>query len=98
MYYIFGWYYIFGCDNALRTEISTHEYSENVFILLFLWLVVIGFRQYYFHILPNFGDFGSKKSFFSLYNQPKTENVYKKLPPPVFQNTIYFRDVYLYNK
>ena len=48
----------------IRTEIPTHEYWENVFILLFVWLVVIGFRQNYFHILPYFGDFGAKKSFF----------------------------------
>ena len=48
----------------LRAEISTHEYLENVFILLFVWLVVIGFRQIYFHISRNFGDFGAKMSFF----------------------------------
>ena len=85
----------------IMTEISTHKYWENVFILLFVWLSVIGFRQNHFHILPNYGDFGAKMSFFSLYNQPKTENVYKPPPPPpppVFQNTTYIRNVYPYNK
>ena len=53
----------------LRAEISTHEHWEKVFILLFVWLVVIGFRQNYFHISPNFGDFGAKMSFFSLYTK-----------------------------
>ena len=82
----------------IRAEISNYEYWENVFILLFVWLAVIGFRQNYFHISPDFGDFWAKMSFFSLYNQPKTENIYKTLLPPVFQNTTYIRDVYLYNK
>ena len=47
---------------------------------------------------PNFVDFGAKNVIFSLYNQPKTENIYKTLSPPVFQNTTYITDVYLYNK
>ena len=48
-----------------------------------LIVAVIGFRQNYFYILPNFGDFGVKMSFFhyiirdmykaSWYNQPKTK-------------------------
>ena len=43
----------------------------------------MGFRQNYFHISPNFGDFGAEMSFFFLlYNQPKMENIYKTLPPP----------------
>ena len=86
-----------GHIRPIRAEISTHEYWENVFVLLFVWLVVIDLRQNFFRISPNFGDFGAKMSF-SLYNQPKTENVYKTLPPPpVFQNTTYIRDVYLHN-
>ena len=36
----------------IRGEISTHEHWENVLILYFVWLVVIGFRQNYSHILP----------------------------------------------
>ena len=41
-----------------------------------------------------------KCNLFSLYNQPKTENDNKTLPPPppMFQNTTYIRDVYLYKK
>ena len=42
----------------------------------------MGFRQNYFHISPNFGDFGGENVIFSLYNQPKTENIYKTLFPP----------------
>ena len=38
-----------------------------------------------------------QKCHFSLYNQPKTENIYKTLFLPVFQNTTNIRDMYLYN-
>ena len=82
----------------IKAEMSTHKHWNNIFILLFVWLVVIGFRQNYFRILPNFGDFVAKMSFFLLYNQPKTKTIYKTLFPDVFQNTTYIRDVYLYNK
>ena len=58
----------------------------------------MGFRQNYFHISPNFGDFGAKMSFCRYIINQKTENIYKTLLPPVFQNTTYIRDVYLYNK
>ena len=71
---------------------------EKNFDLLFVWLIVIGFRQNYFRISPNFGDFRGENVIFSLNNQPKTENIYKTLFSPVFQNTTYIRDVYLYNK
>ena len=58
-----------SCDDIghicpIRAEISTDERWENVFILLFVWLVFIGFRQSYFHISPNFWDFGAKMSIF----------------------------------
>ena len=85
----------------IRAEISTHEHWENVFILLFVWLVVMGFRQNYFHISPNFGDFGAKMSFFRYIINQKRKIFIKHCsppPPPVFQNTTYIRDVYLYNK
>ena len=42
--------------------------------------------------------FWDENFIFTLNNQPKMENVYKTLLPPVFQNTTYIRDVYLYNK
>ena len=48
----------------------------------------MGFRQNYFNISPNFGDFGAKMSFFLLYNQPKTENIYKTLFPPCFKTQL----------
>ena len=83
----------------IRAEISTHEHWENVFILLFVWLVVMGLRQNYFHISPNFGDFGAKMSFFRyIINQKRKIFIKHWPPPPVFQNTTYIRDVYLYNK
>ena len=39
---------------------STHKLWEYVFILLFVRLVVIDFRQNYFNILPKFGDLRAK--------------------------------------
>ena len=82
----------------IRAEISTHEHWENVFILYFVWLVVVGFRQNYFLILPNFGDFGVKMSFFRHRIKQNRKIFIKHCPPPMFQNTTYIRDVYLYNK
>ena len=66
----------------IRTEISTHEHLENVFILLFVWLVVMGFRQNYFHISPNFGDFGAKMSFFRYIINQKRKIFIKHCSPP----------------
>ena len=66
----------------IRAEISTHEHLKNVFILLFVWLVVIGFRQNYFHILPNFGDFGAKMSFFRYIINQKRKIFMKPCSPP----------------
>ena len=66
----------------LRAEISTHEYLGNVFILLFVWVVVICFRQNYFHILPNFGDFGAKLSFFRYIINQKRKIFIKHCSPP----------------
>ena len=64
----------------IRAEIPTHEHLENVFNSYFLCLIVIGFRQNYFHILRNFGA----KMSFSCYiiNKKNPENVYKSLFPP----------------
>ena len=50
----------------IRTEITTNIYWENVFILLFVWLVAIGFWQNYLHILLHFRDFGAKMLFFAI--------------------------------
>ena len=61
----------------------------------------MGLRQNYFHISPNFGDFGAKMSFFRYIINQKRKIFIKHCPPPpppVFQNTTYIRDVYLYNK
>ena len=67
------------------------------FILLFVWLVVIGFRENYFQMLPDFGDLGAKMSFFRYIINQKRKKIYKTLFP-LFQNTTYIRDVYPYNK
>ena len=66
----------------LRAEISPHEYWETVLILIFVWLVVIGFRQNYFHILLNFGDFGAKMSFFCYIINQKRKIFIKHCSPP----------------
>ena len=58
-----------------------------------------GFQTKLLPYMAQFWRFWGKNVTFSLYNQPKTEYIYKTLPPPpVFQNTTYIRDVYLYNK
>ena len=49
----------------IRAEnFNSKNFGKMYFILLFVWLAVIGFRQNSFYILPNFGDFGAKMSFF----------------------------------
>ena len=60
----------------IRAEISTHTN------LLFVWLAVIGFRQNYFYILPNCGDFGTKISFFHYIINQKRNNFIKHCSPP----------------
>ena len=47
-----------------------------------------------FHILPNFGDFWAKMSFFRYIINQKRKIFIKHCPPPVFQNTTYIRDVH----
>ena len=80
----------------IRTEISTYKHLGKYINLSFVWLAVICFRQNYFYILPDFGDyFGAKMSFFSLYNQPTTKLFYKTLSL-VYQEAADIRYVYLY--
>ena len=50
----------------IRAEISAHNHSGKCIYLLFVWLAFIDFRQNYFYILPNFGDFMAKMSFFTI--------------------------------
>ena len=66
----------------IRAEISTHEHWENVLIWLFAWLVVMVFRQNYFHTSPNFGDFGAKMSFFHYIINQKRKIFIKHCSPP----------------
>ena len=67
-----------------RAEISTYKNLGKCtcIYLLFVWLALIGFRQNYFYILPNFGDFGTKMSFFHYIINQKQNNFIKHCPPP----------------
>ena len=73
---------------------------EKIVYFLFVWLVDIGFRQSFFRVLPNFGDFGAKMSFFHYIINQKRNNFIKHCPPPppVYQEAADIRDVYLYKK
>ena len=66
----------------IREEISTHNNLGKCIYLLFVWLAVIGFRQNYFYILPNFGDFGAKISFFHYIINQKWNSFIKHCSPP----------------
>ena len=67
----------------IRAEISTHKHLGKCIYLLFVWLAVIGFRQNYFYILPNFGDFGAKMSFFHYVINQKRNNSIEHCSPPL---------------
>ena len=85
----------------IREEISTHKNFGKCIYLLFVWLAVIGFRQNYFYLLPYFGDFVAKMSFFHYIINQKRNNFIKHCPPPpppVYQEAADIRDVYLYKK
>ena len=66
----------------IRAEISIHKHLGKCIYFLFVWLVVIGFRQNYFYMLPNFGDFGAKISFFLYIINQKRNNFIKHCSPP----------------
>ena len=82
-----------------RAEISAHKNLGKCIYLLFVWLAVIGFRQNYFYVLPNFGDFGATMSLFHYIINQELNNVIKQCsPPPVYQEAADIIDVYLYKK
>ena len=54
----------------------------KIVYFLFVWLVGIGFRQNFFRVLPNFGDFGAKMSFFHYIINQKRNNFIKHCSPP----------------
>ena len=54
----------------------------KIVYFLFVWLVGIGFRQNFFRVLPNFGDFGAKKSFFHYIINQNRNNFIKHCSPP----------------
>ena len=60
---------------------NTQTWGKIVYFL-FVWLVGIGFRQNLFRVLPNFGDFGAKMSFFHYIINQKRNNFIKHCPTP----------------
>ena len=60
---------------------NTQTWGKIVYFL-FVWLVGIGFRQNFFRVLPNFGDFGAKMSFFHYIINQKRNNFIKHCSPP----------------
>ena len=60
---------------------NTQTWGKIVYFL-FVWLVGIGFRQNFFCVLPNFGDFGAKMSFFHYIINQKLYNFIKHCSPP----------------
>ena len=82
-----------------KGRISLHKNLGKCIYLLFVWLAVIGFRQNYFYILPNFVDFGAKMSFIHYIIDQKRNNFIKHCPPPPeYQEAADIREVYLYKK
>ena len=80
----------------IRAEISTHGYWENVFILLFVWFVIMGYRQNFFYISHNFGDFGAKMSFFRYIINQKRKIFIKHCPPPPCSKTTLISEMCIY--
>ena len=78
---------------------NTQTWGKIVYFL-FVWLVGIGFRQNFFRVLPNFGDFGAEMSFFHYIINQNRNNFIKHCspPPPVYQEAADIGDVYLYKK
>ena len=60
---------------------NTQTWGKIVYFL-FVWLVGIGFRQNFFRVLPNFGDFGAKMSFFHYIINQNRNNFIKHCSPP----------------
>ena len=79
-------------------ELSTHKHLGKCIYLLFVWLAVFGFRQNYFYILPNYGDFRAKMSFLHHIINQKRNNFMNHCPLHVYQEAVDIRDVYLYKK
>ena len=59
---------------------NTQTWGKIVYFL-FVWLVGIGLRQNFFRVLPNFGDFGAKMSFFYYIINQNRNNFIKHCPP-----------------
>ena len=60
---------------------NTQTWVKIVYFL-FVWLVGIGFRPNFFRVLPNFGDFGAKMSFFHYIINQNRNNFIKHCSPP----------------
>ena len=71
---------------------NTQTWGKIVYFL-FVWLVGIGFRQNFFRVLPNFGDFGAKMSFFHYIINQNRNNFIKHCSPRVPRSRWYQRCV-----
>ena len=80
----------------IKTEISRYIIRKKLFIFQIVRLNGICIWQNYFCILPNFGDFGAKTSFFRYLINQKRNNFIKHCPPPVYQQAANIRDAYIY--
>ena len=70
----------------------------KIVYFLFVWLVGIGFRQNFFRVLPNFGDFGAKMSFFHYIFNQKRNNFIKHCSPPPCTKKPLISEMYIYIK
>ena len=61
----------------IRAEISTHKHGEKLYISY-----LYDSRYWFQTILPNFGDFGAKMSFFHYIINQKRNNFIKHCSPP----------------
>ena len=62
-------------------NLNTQTWGKIVYFL-FVWLVGIGFRQNFFRLLPNFGDFGAEMSFLHYIIYQNRNNFIKHCSPP----------------
>ena len=66
----------------IRTEISPYKIRQKLFIFQIVRFNGICIWKIFFCILPNFGDFGAKTSFFCYLINQKRNNFIKHCSPP----------------
>ena len=91
-------------DNTGNVPYKGRNFNTQIFGKMYFKIFVIcmisrhWFQTKWLHILPNFGDFGAKMSFFHYIVTQKRNNFIKHCPPPIYQEAADIRDVYLYKK